>query len=80
MIRNLIEVNMTKNILVHWTQGPVYDCGDCYKVEAIYQMGEKGKLKKEYLCHLEEARLLSVSNHFKTSIDVLEIPFGDSPL
>ena len=71
---------MKKNVLVHWTEGPVEDFGDCYAVQAILQMGEKGKLKKEYLCHLEEARLLSVSNHFKTSIDALEIPLGDSPL
>ena len=68
---------MTENILVHWTEGPVIDALDYYTVSARLEID--GVMTETYLCHLEEAHLLNVSNHFKTSIDALEIPFGDRP-
>jgi hypothetical protein len=59
---------MEEEMIVHWTKGPVEDFGDCYAVQAIYQMGDEGEIKKEYLCHLDEEPLLEISNHFKVSI------------
>jgi len=58
-----------EEMIVHWTKGPVEDFGDCFAVKATYQMGEGGEMEEAYLCHLEEAALLEVSNHFKVSIE-----------
>lgn len=60
--------------IVHWTRGPVEDFGDCFAIEAIFQIGEESPIRNEYLCHLDEEPLLEISNHFKVSIEPWKIP------